>query len=245
MISLENKTALVTGASRGLGFLIAEYLASHGCHLLVHSRKKQHSEAACEKLSQFPVRLLPVAADLAVPDEVSSMLNTLDTLASPVDIVFNNAGIQVAYREDVWQTPASDFNQSFQVNCIAPAMICYHLLPKMLDNGFGRVVNVTSGIANEPQQAGYSASKAALDKFSIDLAAKLCGDVLLNLCDPGWCSTDLGGSMAPNKPESSLPGLLLGAFIDDGLSGRIFRAQEFAGMSLAEALARAESGFGC
>ena len=74
-----------------------------------------------------------------------------------------------------------DFTQSFMINTIAPAIICYRLLPKMIEKGFGRVINTTSGIRNEPEQAGYSASKAALDKFTKDLGTKLEGnDVMMN-----------------------------------------------------------------
>ena len=91
-------------------------------------------------------------------------------------------------------------------------------------------------------QAGYSASKSALDKVTMDLASVYDGtDVCINLADPGWCRTDLGGPQAPNAPESALPGLVVGAFIDDGKSGRLFRAQEFAGMTLEEAVARAKA----
>lgn len=72
-------------------------------------------------------------------------------------------------------------------------MICYHFMPKMIEAGFGRIINTTSGIALEPEQAGYSASKAALDKITIDLGSKVEGtDVMINLTDPGWCRTDLG-----------------------------------------------------
>ncbi|MBR4580067.1 MAG: SDR family NAD(P)-dependent oxidoreductase, partial [Lachnospiraceae bacterium] len=103
----------------------------------------------------------------------------------------------------------------------------------------GRIVNTTSGIALEPEQAGYSAAKAALDKITIDLGSKVEGtNVMINLVDPGWCRTDLGGPNAPNSPESALPGVLVGVFMDDLKSGRIFRAQEYAGMSLEEAVAK-------
>ena len=106
--------------------------------------------------------------------------------------------------------------------------------------GFGRIVNTTSGIALEPEQAGYSAAKAALDKITIDLGSKVEGtDVMINLVDPGWCRTDLGGPNAPNSPESALPGVIIGAFMDDRKSGRIFRAQEYAGMTIEEAVAKA------
>ena len=120
-------------------------------------------------------------------------------------------------------------------------LICNHYLPKMIERGFGRIVNTTSGINLDPYQAGYSASKAALDKVTIDLGSKYDGtDVILSLADPGWCRTDLGGPAAPNSPESAVPGVVLGAFVDDGKSGRCFSAQTYSGMTLEEALKHAQ-----
>ena len=99
------------------------------------------------------------------------------------------------------------------------------------------MINTTSGIKDQPEQAGYSASKAALDKFTIDLGTKLEGtNVLINLTDPGWCRTDMGGPQAPNSPESSIPGVVVGAFVDDGKCGRLFHAADFNGMGLEEAV---------
>lgn len=65
-------------------------------------------------------------------------------------------------------------------------------------------------------------------------------DVIISLADPGWCRTDLGGPHAPNAPESAIPGIVVGAFLSDGKSGRYFGAQEFAGLTLEEAVAKAE-----
>lgn len=111
----------------------------------------------------------------------------------------------------------------------------------MIERGFGRVVNTTSGIRNEPEQAGYSASKAALDKVTSDLAGKLDGtDVIISLTDPGWCRTDLGGPNAPNDPDSVIPGVVTGVFVNDQKSGRIFRAQDFAGLSIEQAVEKAK-----
>ena len=127
------------------------------------------------------------------------------------------------------------------MNTIAPMMITYHFLPAMVRRGFGRIVNTTSGIRNDPYQAGYSASKAALDKVTVDLAGLYDGtDVMINLTDPGWCRTDLGGPHAPNSPESSLPGVLIGVFLDDKRSGRCFAAPDFHGMTLPQAVAFAQ-----
>ena len=190
------------------------------------------------------VSALAVEADLNDPDAVQRMLAEIDRLEINVDIVLNNAGLQVAYRNDYMNTPVSDYEISFRVNTIAPAMICYHFLPGMMERGSGRIVNTTSGISLDVCQAGYSASKAALDKITIDLGSKVEGtDVLINLTDPGWCRTDLGGQQAPNAPESAIPGIVAGVFVNDGKSGRYLGAQHFVGMTLEEAVEKAEREF--
>ena len=242
MLDLKGKWVLVTGASRGLGRLAAKLMAEQGCNLLLQSRSLEHSASLEEELKAKGVDCHSFAADLNDIPSVMKMLSDIDELGIDVDVVLNNAGLQIAYRTDYYKTPAEDYTVSFNVNTIAPAMICYHFLPKMTERGFGRIVNTTSGIDKEPEQAGYSAAKAALDKITKDMASRLGGTgVTMNLTDPGWCRTDLGGPNAPNAPESAIPGVVVGAFVDDSVNGQIFRAQEFAGMSLEDAVAKANT----
>ena len=241
MIDIQGKWALVTGASRGLGFLAAQALAQRGCNVILQSRSVEHLQKAAAAISELGVEVKCVSCELAEEKSVRDMLAEIDSFGVDVDIVLNNAGLQIAYRTDYYATPVSDYTVSFAVNTIAPAIICYHFLPKMVEKGFGRIVNTTSGIALEPEQAGYSASKAALDKITIDMGKNVNGtDVCINLVDPGWCRTDLGGPNAPNSPESAIPGVIVGAFVNDKKSGRLFRAQEFAGMTIEDAAAQAE-----
>lgn len=242
MLDLKGKWVLVTGASRGLGRLAAKLMAEQGCNLLLQSRNLEHTASLEEELKAKGVDCHSFAADLNDISSVMKMLSDIDAIGMDVDVVLNNAGLQIAYRTDYYKTPAEDYTVSFNVNTIAPAMICYHFLPKMNARGFGRIVNTTSGIDKEPEQAGYSAAKAALDKITKDMASRLGGTgVAMNLTDPGWCRTDLGGPNAPNAPESAIPGVVVGAFVNDTVNGQIFRAQEFAGMSLEEAVAKANT----
>lgn len=237
MLDLSGKWVLVTGAARGIGRLAALKMADCGCNLILHSRDVSHTASLEEELKAKGVLCHSVAADLNDIPSVLKMLEKIDTLGVDVDIVLNNAGLQIAYRTEYYKTPADDYEVSFNVNTIAPAMICYHFLPKMTERGFGRIVNTTSGIDKEPEQAGYSAAKAALDKITKDMASKLGGTgVAMNLTDPGWCRTDLGGPNAPNAPESAIPGVIIGAFVDDSINGRIFHAQDYAGMTLEDAV---------
>ncbi len=241
MVNVKGLWVLITGASRGIGYLSAKFMAEQGANLILHSRDAAHCEKVLAEVKALGVEAYAVSAELSEPDSVQLMLAEIDAKGTQVDIVLNNAGLQIAYRTDYLATPYTDYDISFRINTVAPMLICYHFLPKMAERGFGRIVNTTSGIDLEPEQAGYSAAKAALNKVTHDLGKMYDGtDVMLNLTDPGWCRTDLGGPKAPNAPESALPGVLVGAFADDRKSGRIFSAQEFAGLSLEEAVAKAE-----
>jgi short-subunit dehydrogenase len=241
MISVEGKWALITGAARGIGYLSALFMAEQGCNLVLHSRSKEHTKNVLSEVRSLGVEAYDEEAELNDPEAVERMLDRIDKNGTQIDIVLNNAGLQPGYRSDYFKTPISDFTTSFMVNTIAPALICYRFLPGMIERGFGRIINTTSGIRNEPQQAGYSAAKAALDKFTTDLATVVSGtDVIISLTDPGWCRTDLGGRHAPNTPESAIPGVCVGVFVNDGKNGRLFNAQQFAGMTLEEAVKAAE-----
>lgn len=244
MVDVKGRWAFITGAARGIGRGAAVFMAEHGCNLILQARTKENCAAVLEEVRTLGVEAYAVGAEFSDLSQVEKMLAEIDALGKPVDIVLNNAGIQIAYRSEYLKTPASDYEESFRINTIAPMMIVYHFLPLMEKRGFGRIVNTTSGIRLEPEQAGYSASKAALDKVTMDLAAKYEGtDICINITDPGWCRTDLGGPHAPNAPESSLPGVVVGAFIDDKRSGRDLSAGNFYGMTLEEAVAKAEAGF--
>jgi len=244
MVNVKGKWALITGASRGIGYLTALFMADMGCNLVLHSRKPENTEKVLREVKEKGVEAYAVSAELTDLEAVEKMLADIDALGVDIDILLNNAGLQIAYRTDYFNTPVSDYIESYKINTIAPAMICYHFMPKMIEKGFGRIVNTTSGIRLEPEQAGYSASKAALDKITIDLGSKVQGtDVMINLADPGWCRTDLGGPNAPNAPESTIPGIVVGAFADDKKSGRLMGAQEFVGMTLEEAVKKAEAEF--
>ncbi len=237
-MKLQGKWALVTGASRGVGLHIATALAGLGGNIVLHSRSKEHTADLAARLREKGVSVIVVAAELDDQDQVDAMLNEMLAQIPRIDILFNNAAIMAPYREDPWQTTADDYRQSFEVNVISLARICSRLVPLMLAQKWGRVVNVTSGIENQPELSAYAVSKAAVDKFVRDFAPTLSGSgVMMNLLDPGWLRTAMGGPEAPHDPASVIPGALVPALLDDGISGRLFRAQDYAGKSLSDALA--------
>ena len=150
------------------------------------------------------------------------------TLRTPVDILYNNAAIQNSWKP-IWEISLAEWQRTFQINFWAMVSFCTAFAPEMRQRGFGRIVNLTSGIRDIPQLAPYSVSKAAVDKYSSDLAAELRDtNVLVNCLDPGWLKTDMGGENAENEVATVLPGALVPALLDDyGPSGRLYSAQDY------------------
>ena len=132
MYQVKGKWALITGAARGSGYLTACFMADQGCNLILHSRSLDHTEKVLNEVRAKGVSAYAVAADLNDPDAVKRMLAEIDASGVQVDIVLNNAGLQIAYRNEYLSTPVEDYEISFRVNTIAPAMICYHFLPGMI-----------------------------------------------------------------------------------------------------------------
>jgi 3-oxoacyl-[acyl-carrier protein] reductase len=190
MISLKGKWAFISGASRGIGALTAEFMAEQGCNLILHSRDLKHTGETLERVRAAGVEVYAVEADLASHQAVVRMLADIENRGTAVGVVCNNAAIQTPYREDFWHTPETDFDLSFRVNLTAIATICYFFMPKMIARGFGRVINTTSGIKEQPQQPAYSASKAALDKYTTDLATAV--QLSCSLQPPSTSHSQLG-----------------------------------------------------
>ena len=159
MINVKGRWALITGASRGIGYLSAKFMAEQGCNLVLHSRDAVHCEKVLAEVRALGVEAYAVSAELSEPEQIKAMLAEIDAKGTKIDIVLNNAGLQIAYRTEYLNTPYTDYDISFRINTVAPMMICYHYLPKMAADGFGRIVNTTSGIDLEPEQAGHARSR--------------------------------------------------------------------------------------
>ena len=243
--SLRGIWTLVTGASRGIGRQIALEMARLGAHIIAHSRELGHTENLVGTLQAMGVQARSIAAKLDQPEQVEEMLDDLERCHPPIDIAFNNAGISLACGLDPWNISSGDHLQHYTVNALAPIRICYRLIPPMIRRGFGRVINVSSTIQNRPGEMAYACSKAALDKFVHDLAPSLKGTgVTISLVCHGFVRSDMGGPKAPLPVESVIPGVLLGALTGGDANGRFFMAQDYAGLSIPQALDRSHFYYG-
>jgi NAD(P)-dependent dehydrogenase (short-subunit alcohol dehydrogenase family) len=223
---LKGKNALITGSSRGIGQQIAQALAKLGCNIIVHGRTRENCAQTLELLKKYEVNVYCVYGELAEESQVNQLINQVQNLNIRIDILYNNAAIMTARHEDYWKHSWDEWMLSFKVNVFAMYSLCSAFIPPMIENGYGRVVNLTSGIMNQPELAPYGATKWAVNKLTDDIASKLENTgVRINTLDPGWLQTDLGGKNAEHPVEAVLPGALAPVLVeDDGANGQFFSA---------------------
>lgn len=229
MLDINNRWALVTGSSRGVGRRVARVLADSGCKLIVHSRTLEGTREVLADLRSSGTEAFAVAAELDSVSDVDRLIEeVMERTNHHLDILYNNAAIMTTY-QPIFEPTIEEYQTSFMVNSIVPAKLCDAFLPTMMERDWGRIVNVTSGIADEPQLMAYSCSKAALDRYVRDMVPTLQGtNVLMNLLDPGWLRTELGGPKAPNHPDSVIPGALVPVVLEkEEGSGRLYQAQDY------------------
>jgi NAD(P)-dependent dehydrogenase (short-subunit alcohol dehydrogenase family) len=225
---LTNKWALITGSSRGIGQQIALGLAQRECNLVVHGRQESSLTKTRSLLAEQDVQVHAVWGDLSDPTGVQDIIKGVEAGPGYIDILYNNAAIQNEFKP-IWEITLDEWQHTFQVNLWAMIQLCNAFAPGMKERGFGRIINLTSGIQDVPNLAPYSVSKASVDKYSRDLAAELKdSNVLVSTLDPGWLTTDMGGPNAMFGVETVLPGALVPALLEDnGPSGRFFAAQDY------------------
>jgi NAD(P)-dependent dehydrogenase (short-subunit alcohol dehydrogenase family) len=200
------KTALITGAGRGIGRAVALNLADAGASLILLARSAgqlAETQALARAAGALPGQVKIMTADLA-DEEQRAGAAAAAVEAIQVDILINNAATVEPLGETA-AIPAAELRQAFEVNVIAPAALSAALLPGMLEAGWGRIVNVSSGIAGRPEGMirgnAYAATKAALEAHSLNLAAELAGTgVTVNVYRPGTVDTAMQAWIREQDP---------------------------------------------
>lgn len=226
--SLAGRWALVTGSTRGIGQQVALGLAQFDCNVVVHGRTLKNAKETLGLLREYPVETAVVAGDLGTEKGIRAVVRGVERGPGHIDILYNNAAIQNQW-QSVWEIERATWQDAFDVNVFALIALTNAFAQGMVERGYGRIINVTSGIRDIPHLAPYSVSKAAVDKYTADLAAELEGtNVLVNTVDPGWLRTDMGGPNADHDVTTVLPGALVPVLLEDnGPSGERFAAQDY------------------
>ena len=190
---LDGRTALVTGSGRGIGRAIAIGLADAGVSVALLARSRDELVETAEAVSERGVDALVVPADLGDLGELTRAVERASRRLGTIDILVNNAAVVWPLGPSV-AVDAGSFAAAVAVNVVAVAALTFALLPAMLDRGWGRVVNVSSGIAAHPAAMvggnAYATSKAALEAHTLNLAAELAGTgVTVNAFRPGAVDT--------------------------------------------------------
>ncbi|RFF28561.1 MULTISPECIES: SDR family NAD(P)-dependent oxidoreductase [unclassified Wenzhouxiangella] len=219
----QRRTALVTGANRGIGLAIARGLAERDIHVLAGARSVDKAQ---EAVGQIDGSATGVALDLSEPGVISETANQLADHYGPIDILVNNAGVLV--KDDFEQLGLADFVHSLQVHLIAAFELIQVLGVPMKERGCGRIVNMTSGwgafAENLEGPPAYAISKAGLNALTVKAAQALGEKVKVNSACPGWVRTDMGGDQAPNSVQQGADTpIWLATLPDDGPTGGFFR----------------------
>jgi NAD(P)-dependent dehydrogenase (short-subunit alcohol dehydrogenase family) len=219
------RTAIVTGASRGLGLALARDLSARGWNLVVDARGADALEAAHAAFAH-PGRTTAIAGDVTDPQHRSDLIAAAERTGR-LDVLVNNASaLGPSPMPSLARLDPSDLEAVLRTNLVAPLALIQEALPR-LAAGSGRIVNITSDAAVEGYEGwgGYGASKAGLEQLSNILAAEQ-PDLRVYWVDPGDMRTQMHQDAFPGEdisdrppPEESVPGLL--ALIDgDRPSGR-------------------------
>ena len=197
---LEGRVALVTGASSGIGWAMALGFADAGADVVLVARRAHRLARLAQAIQAKGRRALLVIADVAVERAVKRVVDEATQAFPRVDILVNNAAM-ILPEQRTHETSLPDWDRLLAVNLRGPFLLSRLLVPTMLQAGYGRIINVTSGYKAEPGFGAYSVSKAALYALTRVMAQELRGTgILVNALDPGWVRSEMSpeGGKAPD-----------------------------------------------
>ncbi len=221
-----NRTALVTGANRGIGLAIARELAELGNSVLLGARDVKAGEDAARSLRRLGLAVAPIHMDLTVAATIDAAINDIHKSGRSVDVLVNNAG--VLHEKPLLELTDAEVADSIGVHLTGPIRLIRALVPTMVARGYGRIVNVSSDWGSFAEGLGgpglYGVTKAALNVLTVRLGQELPSEVKVNAMDPGWVRTRMGGQSATRTPdEGADTAVWLATLPDDGPTGGFFR----------------------
>jgi 3-oxoacyl-[acyl-carrier protein] reductase len=214
-LDLSGRVAIVTGGARGIGLAVARRMVASGAAVSIwdaDAAKTEESRAALAADGNVSAQVLDLTDEVAVAEAAAKTKATHGKL----DILVNNAGITGGNMPS-WEIPVAQWRRVIDVNLNAPFIVASAVVPHLIANGWGRVVNVASvaGKEGNPNAAHYSASKAGLIGYTKSLAKELAQkNVLVNCVTPAAAKTDIFSQMTEQHIAFMLSKIPMGRFVE-------------------------------
>jgi acetoacetyl-CoA reductase len=209
---LSGRSGFVTGAGRGIGRAIALELGRNGANVAVgYSASAEAAEQVARLLSEMGVEAFPVKVDVSKPDEVRAVVATIRERFGKIDFLVNNAGINRDRRFE--RMSADDWNAVIDVNLNSIFHVTHEVLPHMLEQGYGRIVNISSVVGEMGNfgQTNYATAKAGMIGFSKSLAIEVARKgITVNCLAPGFTETDMVAGMPQEALEKVIARIPIG-----------------------------------
>lgn len=223
---MTNKTAIVTGANRGIGFEVSRQLAKNGFIVIMGSRDTEKGKIAERQLIDEGLKVKFLQVDVSEQESVEQFTIEFKKDYDNLNVLVNNAGIGVG-NSGVIKGDIPEIKQIMGVNFYGPLRMSVSMLPFLKKNPDSRIINVSSGMGaiNDlgTGYAGYRLSKSALNAQTILMSNELRGKVIVNAMCPGWVKTDMGGANAPRSVEQGADTIVWLATEPGITSGNFFR----------------------
>ncbi len=207
-ITLDGRTAFVTGSTRGIGRAIAETLHAAGARVAVVGRS---AEAAAAVAKETGARARGFGCDVTIPDSIRAAIAACETELGPVDILVNNAGLT---RDNLLlRLGQAEWDEVLAANLTGAFVASQAVIKGMMKRRFGRIINITSvvGVTGNAGQANYAASKAGLIGFAKSVAKEYAArGVLVNCIAPGFIETDMTADLPTAAKAALLESIPLG-----------------------------------
>jgi NAD(P)-dependent dehydrogenase (short-subunit alcohol dehydrogenase family) len=230
---MAKKIALVTGANKGIGFEVSKEIAKTGVMVLIGARNKALGDEAVAKLKAQGLDVAFVEIDIADRASVTAAAEAITKQYGQLDILVNNAGVWDGEDNNPSKSDLDAIERTWRTNFLGAVAVTQALLPLLRASSAGRVVNVSSGLGSlaqngdaeyqkgTPNFLGYSASKAALNMFTVQLAYELRETpIKVNSADPGYTATDLNHHRGTQTiEEGSEETIRLALLAEDGPTG--------------------------
>jgi len=224
-----SRVCLVTGGNRGIGFALCTKLKDLGHVVILAARDKKKGQAVAKKLGVH-FCLLDVTNEksrLRCQKFIEQKFGRLDVLINNAGVFLDNVDPEV-YETSAFQTTLAILRKTMDVNTYAAFRLCQLFIPLMIQNKYGRIVNVSSRFGQlstmEGGDAAYRISKTALNAVTRIFAAEIKNEnILINSVHPGWVRTEMGGTKAPLTPQQGAETIVWAALLPDGgSSGKFF-----------------------